>query len=255
MRVAAEHDLAVVARGARHEARLGAPARAGRPARSTPAGMDAVVEHAAGDLIVVGRARAAGSPSCRPRLAGGRPVAGRRPGRAAAPSAGSSPPPRPARRGCLHGAVRDLLIGATIVRADGVIAHAGGKVVKNVAGYDLGKLLTGSYGTLGVITEVAFRLHPLPPTPDLGQRAGRLGGRRARGRQRVVHSQLAPTAVELDRPADGGWTRVAAARGHRGRGRGPRRAGAGPARDGGDRGRRPAGRGGGASRSARPAPR
>ena len=63
--------------------------------------------------------------------------------------------------------MRDLLIGVTFVRADGVVAKAGGKVVKNVAGYDLGKLLTGSFGTLGVITEAAFRLHP-PPRPSGG---------------------------------------------------------------------------------------
>ena len=50
----------------------------------------------------------------------------------------------------------------TIVLADGTIARSGGKVVKNVAGYDLPKLLTGSFGTLGIITEVTFRLHPLP---------------------------------------------------------------------------------------------
>jgi glycolate oxidase FAD binding subunit len=50
----------------------------------------------------------------------------------------------------------------TIVLADGTIARTGGKVVKNVAGYDLPKLLTGSFGTLGIITEVTFRLHALP---------------------------------------------------------------------------------------------
>src|ERR1035437_7423703 len=93
-----------------------------------------------------------------------------------------------------------------LVRADGLGAHSGGKVVKNVAGYDVGKLLTGSFGTLGVITQAAFRLHPLPQArrwvsvpvahpdgiPPLVQQ--------------VVHSQLVPTALELDRPASGDAT-------------------------------------------------
>lgn len=61
-----------------------------------------------------------------------------------------------------YGAPRDLLIGITVVRADGVVARSGGKVVKNVAGYDLGKLFAGSRGTLGLITEATFRLHPIP---------------------------------------------------------------------------------------------
>jgi glycolate oxidase FAD binding subunit len=60
-----------------------------------------------------------------------------------------------------HGGLRDLIIGMTIVLADGTIAKSGGKVVKNVAGYDMHKLLTGSFGTLGVIAEVNFRLHPV----------------------------------------------------------------------------------------------
>lgn len=59
------------------------------------------------------------------------------------------------------GGLRDLIIGMTIVLADGTIARSGGKVVKNVAGYDLHKLMTGSLGTLGVITDVNFRLHPV----------------------------------------------------------------------------------------------
>ncbi len=59
------------------------------------------------------------------------------------------------------GGLRDLIIGMTIVLADGTIAKSGGKVVKNVAGYDLHKLITGSFGTLGVIAEVNFRLHPV----------------------------------------------------------------------------------------------
>jgi glycolate oxidase FAD binding subunit len=60
-----------------------------------------------------------------------------------------------------YGSLRDLIIGMTIVLADGTIAKTGGKVVKNVAGYDLHKLMTGAFGTLGVISEVTFRLHPL----------------------------------------------------------------------------------------------
>jgi glycolate oxidase FAD binding subunit len=61
-----------------------------------------------------------------------------------------------------YGGVRDLIIGITAVLADGTIATSGGKVVKNVAGYDLPKLMTGALGTLGVITRAVFRLHPLP---------------------------------------------------------------------------------------------
>ena len=59
------------------------------------------------------------------------------------------------------GTLRDHLIGITVALADGTIAKSGGKVVKNVAGYDLPKLFTGSFGTLGVITEATFRLYPL----------------------------------------------------------------------------------------------
>jgi glycolate oxidase FAD binding subunit len=61
-----------------------------------------------------------------------------------------------------YGSLRDLVIGMTVVLADGTKARTGGKVVKNVAGYDLCKLMTGSLGTLAVITEASFRLHPLP---------------------------------------------------------------------------------------------
>ncbi|MBW4664497.1 MAG: FAD-binding oxidoreductase [Chroococcus sp. CMT-3BRIN-NPC107] len=61
-----------------------------------------------------------------------------------------------------YGGVRDLLLGITFVRADGQIASAGGRVVKNVAGYDLMKLFTGSYGTLGAISQATLRVYPLP---------------------------------------------------------------------------------------------
>ena len=63
------------------------------------------------------------------------------------------------RRG-LYGGVRDLVTGIKIVLADGTRVKSGGKVVKNVAGYDLAKLFIGSLGTLGVITELTFRVSP-----------------------------------------------------------------------------------------------
>ena len=62
-----------------------------------------------------------------------------------------------------YGSVRDQILGITFVRTDGQIVKAGGRVVKNVAGYDLMKLFTGSYGTLGAIAQVTFRLYPIPP--------------------------------------------------------------------------------------------
>src|SRR5207248_1058561 len=63
-----------------------------------------------------------------------------------------------------YGGVRDLILGVTIVRADGTVARGGGKVVKNVAGFDLPKLMCGSFGTLGLIASATLRLHPLPET-------------------------------------------------------------------------------------------
>ena len=61
-----------------------------------------------------------------------------------------------------YGGVRDLVVGITVALSDGTLARAGGKVIKNVAGYDLAKLFAGSFGTLGLIVEVAVRLHPRP---------------------------------------------------------------------------------------------
>ncbi len=66
-----------------------------------------------------------------------------------------------------YGAPRDLVVGMTMALADGTVAQAGGRVIKNVAGYDLAKLLSGSYGTLGLILQVVVRLHPLRPRVTL----------------------------------------------------------------------------------------
>jgi glycolate oxidase FAD binding subunit len=62
-----------------------------------------------------------------------------------------------------YGGIRDLVVGMRVALADGTVAKSGGKVIKNVAGYDLAKLFVGSFGRLGAILEVSVRLHPLPP--------------------------------------------------------------------------------------------
>lgn len=96
----------------------------------------------------------------------------------------------------LAGTVRDLLIGVTVVLADGTVAHAGGKVVKNVAGYDLGKLMVGSYGTLAIATEATFRLHPVPQVSEwvVGQHPI---AELPHVLNDLLHSQDAPSAVEI----------------------------------------------------------
>jgi len=97
----------------------------------------------------------------------------------------------------LYGTARDVLIGVTVVTADGSIVKGGGKVVKNVAGYDLPKLFIGSYGTLGVIVEATVKLRPLPEQEELvSVRFDRL--KDAGSAVKVVAaSDLIPNAVEL----------------------------------------------------------
>lgn len=99
-----------------------------------------------------------------------------------------------------YGGVRDLILGFSFVRFDGQIAKAGGKVVKNVAGYDLMKLFTGSYGSLGVITEITFRVYPLPSNSKTivicgnSESMGKL-------RQVIVNSSLTPSCADLISPS------------------------------------------------------
>lgn len=202
MAAAAAHGLTMVARGCGTKLGWGAPPEKLDLVVDTTR-MDQVVEHAAGDLIVVvGAGRRLTDLQAQLAEAGQRVgIDPSRPGTVGgAVATASTGPTRLA-----HGAVRDLVIGMRFVRPDGVVAHAGGKVVKNVAGYDLGKVLTGSFGTLGLITEVAFRLHPIPEahrwvTCPLGEPSDI-----RRVVSALVHSQLVPAAIELDR-APGGAT-------------------------------------------------
>jgi glycolate oxidase FAD binding subunit len=96
-----------------------------------------------------------------------------------------------------YGGLRDLIIGMTIVLADGTIAKSGGKVVKNVAGYDLHKLLTGSFGTLGVITEVNFRLHPIEQHARTFTTTAQYATQLAQPLADLLHAQLTPSAIQL----------------------------------------------------------
>jgi glycolate oxidase FAD binding subunit len=96
-----------------------------------------------------------------------------------------------------YGTIRDLIIGITVVLSDGTVAKAGGKVVKNVAGYDLSKLFTGSLGTLGIIATANFRLHPIPEaarTVAVEIESPQAAGEAA---QAIMHSQVEASAVEL----------------------------------------------------------
>jgi len=95
-----------------------------------------------------------------------------------------------------YGSLRDLVIGITVALPDGTLARSGGKVVKNVAGYDLAKLFTGALGTLGVIVEAIFRLHPLPRQT----RSLTFSGTPAALNQlllAILASRLTPTGLQL----------------------------------------------------------
>jgi glycolate oxidase FAD binding subunit len=197
MKLANDRNIAVAPRGGGTSMALGNPPRELGLILNTTR-MNAVVEHVPGDQVVRVQSgirfgelqeRLAESDQMLgvdpPEAGNGATVGG-------IVAANSSGPKR-----YRYGTIRDLIIGITVVLADGTVAKAGGKVVKNVAGYDLAKLFTGSLGTLGVIAECNFRLHPRPETartvavelPDAAS-AGAAS-------QAILHAQVVPSAVEL----------------------------------------------------------
>ena len=95
-----------------------------------------------------------------------------------------------------YGGIRDLLLGLSFVRADGGVAKAGGRVVKNVAGYDLMKLFTGAFGTLGIITQLTFRTYPSIATSKTLLLTGK-AERIERADRIIRNSSLTPTAMDL----------------------------------------------------------
>jgi glycolate oxidase FAD binding subunit len=230
LRAAAEHDLTVVPQGGGSKLDWAAPPRRCDLVVRTTA-LDQVVEHAAGDLVASVQAGVTLRRLGEVLAGAGQELALDPPPRLGAPAGAAADGPGPdgaalngqgdggypagatvggtlatsaaGPRRLRYGTPRDLVIGVTVVRADGRVARSGGKVVKNVAGYDLGKLFTGSFGTLGLIVEAVFRLHPRPAAAayvtldcagadDAHQAVAAAAG-----------SVLAPSAIEIDRPARG----------------------------------------------------
>jgi glycolate oxidase FAD binding subunit len=195
MKLASREGLAVSPRGGGTKMDLGAPPHNLDLVLST-ARMDEIIEHVPGDQIV--RVRSGVKlAALQEKLAEANQMLAIDPPEENATLGGVVAANASGPRRYRYGTVRDLIIGITVILADGTVAKAGGKVVKNVAGYDLSKLFTGSFGTLGVIADANFRLHPRPEvartvvveveTPQAARDAA----------QAVVHSQVEATALEL----------------------------------------------------------
>ena len=200
MRAAGDEERRVQVRGGGTKRSWGAPLRGG-PAdiELSTERLDALIEHNEGDLTAVLQA---GVPLARAQKAfaeanqmialdpwlgeGGEATIG------GVVATGDSGPLRHQ-----YGAARDLILGITFVLADGTVAKAGGNVIKNVAGYDLAKLFTGSFGTLGLVLEVVMRLHPLA-----GNRMTAVGGSDdpdalGRAASAVAHSPFGAESLDV----------------------------------------------------------
>ncbi|GAA2205756.1 FAD-binding oxidoreductase [Nonomuraea monospora] len=198
LRACAERDLAVVPVGGGTKLHWGPP-----PERCDVlldlCCMNEILEHAAGDLVVRAQAGVTMDALAGTLAGKGQELALDVPFSEGTTVGGTLATALHGPRSFRYGAARDLLIGITVVLPDGTIARSGGKVVKNVAGYDLGKLFTGSYGTLGVIAEATFRLHPLPA--DRRWVVARLDRAQAAPvAAALTASQAEPSAVEADWP-------------------------------------------------------
>jgi glycolate oxidase FAD binding subunit len=153
------------------------------------AGLDRILEHNAGDLTAVLEAGVplasaqatfaqAGQMLALDPPDGGATIGG-------IVAAGDTGPLR-----SRYGGVRDLIVGVRLAFSDGTVASAGGKVIKNVAGYDLAKLFAGSMGTLGAILQVSVRLHPLPPSTTTAAGGSRDPAVVARAVRELSHAPL-----------------------------------------------------------------
>jgi glycolate oxidase FAD binding subunit len=199
LRAAAGLGLTVVARGT--GSRLDwAPAPASCDLIIDTGRLGKIIEHTAGDLVVSVQAGVRLDHLAKVLASAGQRLALDPPGSSGTIggviATGVAGPLR-----YRYGSPRDLLIGITVIRADGTVAKAGGKVVKNVAGYDIGKLFAGSYCTLGLITEATFRLHPLPESTARVTLACPDPASAATAVQAIADSPVTPSAIDLDWPS------------------------------------------------------
>jgi glycolate oxidase FAD binding subunit len=195
MKLAAREGLVVAPRGGGTKMHLGDPPRVLDLIVST-ARMNEIVEHVPGDQVV--RVQAGIElEALQDHLSGTEQMLAIDPPERGATIGGVVAANSSGPRRYRYGTIRDLIIGITVVLHDGTVAKAGSKVVKNVAGYDLSKLFTGSLGTLGIIATANFRLHPIPEASRTV--AVEIEGPQAAGEavRAIMHSQIEPTAVEL----------------------------------------------------------
>jgi glycolate oxidase FAD binding subunit len=195
MKLAAREGLVVAPRGGKTKMHLGDPPRELDLILST-ARMDGMIEHVPGDQVVRVQAGIR-LDDLQDHLSGADQMLAIDPPERGATIGGIIAANSSGPRRYKYGTIRDLIIGITVVLHDGTVAKAGSKVVKNVAGYDLSKLFTGSLGTLGIIATANFRLHPVPEaarTVAVEVESPQAAGEAA---QTIMHSQIEATAVEL----------------------------------------------------------
>jgi glycolate oxidase FAD binding subunit len=198
LREAAESGLRVRARGGGTKLDWGAVAPEPDLELSTSE-LDRIVEHNAGDLTAVLEAGVRLADAQAAFAEAGQLLALDPPlGEGAAATIGgvvATADSGPLRH--RYGAVRDLLLGITVALSEGTVASAGGKVIKNVAGYDLAKLFAGSFGTLGVVLRVVVRLHPRPRTTATLVGETEDVGALARAASRLAHAPLELEAFDV----------------------------------------------------------
>jgi glycolate oxidase FAD binding subunit len=199
---ATARSLAVIARGGGTKLEWGSPPERCDIVLSTSR-ITGIVDHEPADLVCVVRAGTplavlqdtlAAAPGFRQRLMLDPPQGGAATIGGVVATAASGP------LRTRFGTARDLVIGASFVLADGTAGRSGGKVVKNVAGFDVAKLLIGSLGTLAVITEVAFRLHPVPDASRTVILESRSASDLCGFASRVGRLQVTPSLVDVHLP-------------------------------------------------------